>query len=190
MVVVEGAGATHLPEGPLELPSLGDTAQAIWQLLESVTDPEIPVLSLREIGVLRAIRQAPDASWQVFITPTYTGCPALSQMKKDLQDCLQTECIRAEVITSHAPAWSSDWITSAGLDKLRHHGIAPPRRSARMPAAQMLARMPNPRLNPQVPCPRCASTSTSEILRFGSTACKALYRCLDCLEPFDHFKVY
>jgi ring-1,2-phenylacetyl-CoA epoxidase subunit PaaD len=190
VVGVEGVGAAGLPYGPLELPRHDDPSLAIWQMLESITDPEIPVLSLREIGVLRAIRQTKQASWQVFITPTYIGCPALSQMAKDLQDRLQTEGIHAEVITSHAPAWSSDWISASGLDKLRQYGIAPPGRSATEPSFQTMSRMANPKIREDVPCPRCGSALTTEISRFGSTACKALHRCLDCLEPFDHFKVY
>ena len=187
-MVIEQTISPLLPTGPIELPMDDSDEAALWQSLESVCDPEIPVLSLREIGVLRAVIST-TAGWQLWITPTYNGCPALSQMKADLLSAMQSAGKPAEVITSLAPAWSSDWITDAAKEKLRIYGIAPPHASAQSNGIS-LVRLAGKMYRPQVPCPQCGSSDTTETSQFGSTACKAMYKCLACAEPFDYFKPY
>jgi len=166
--------------------------ESIWTLLEQVSDPEIPVISLLDLGVVRQVKV--DAQgWLVVITPTYSACPALSQMADDIVSTLQ----RAgwgpgRVQTQLAPAWSTDWISPRGRDRLREYGIAPPApiHSQASDGARVLHFLPRKPLAESVPCPRCGSEQTTQTSRFGSTACKALYRCLSCREPFDYFKPY
>ena len=184
----------------------------VWQLLESLTDPEIPVVTLRELGILRDVRtaQAQDGTEQleVIITPTYSGCPAMGQIEDDVYNLLQAHGLKGKVKTQLAPAWTTDWITPEAKEKLRAYGIAPPHSGADHdcqaqsgkaigsgPSSiiQFAARSAsNPGRHEQlaVPCPQCNSNNTTETSHFGSTACKALYRCLDCMEPFDYFKPY
>jgi ring-1,2-phenylacetyl-CoA epoxidase subunit PaaD len=179
-------------------------AQA-WLLLESLTDPEIPVVTLRELGILRDVRLASsiDGSeqFEVVITPTYSGCPAMGQIEDDVRNLLNANGLQGRVVTQLAPAWTTDWITQEAKDKLRAYGIAPPHSGAdhdcltqgNTSVVQFAARSAS---NPgrhellAVPCPQCDSENTTETSHFGSTACKALYRCLDCMEPFDYFKPY
>jgi ring-1,2-phenylacetyl-CoA epoxidase subunit PaaD len=177
-----------LPRGPLYLPERPSTERDLWLLLETVCDPEIPVLSLREIGVLRAIHPGPVA-WRVFITPTYSGCPAISQMQADIQHCLEHAGVQAEIITCLSPAWSSDWMTEQAKEKLRNYGIAPPH-AVHVNANEKNITWLRPAKQQAIHCPRCNSANTLQTSRFGSTACKALYTCQDCLEPFDYFKPY
>ena len=160
--------------------------QQAWSLLESIPDPEIPVVSIRELGILRDIHEQPDGSVDVVITPTYSGCPAMDQIADDVRGLLARHAIAARVVTQLAPAWTTDWITPEGRERLREYGIAPPGSTA---AAQVV-RMATRQAAQVVPCPRCDSHDTTEISHFASTACKALYRCLACREPFDHFKPY
>ena len=184
----------------------------VWQLLESLTDPEIPVVTLRELGILRDVRtaQAQDGTEQleVIITPTYSGCPAMGQIEDDVHNLLQAHGLKGKVKTQLAPAWTTDWITSEAKEKLRAYGIAPPHSGAdhdcqtlngnsngsgASSIIQFAARSAsNPGRHEQlaVACPQCNSDNTTETSHFGSTACKALYRCLDCMEPFDYFKPY
>ena len=187
------AGPSALPDGPLAPSQEAQAHHAIWDLLESVTDPEIPVVNLREMGILRAVRAGPQGL-EVVITPTYSGCPAMGQMEDDVKEALSRAGVAARVITQLAPAWSTDWMTAEGRDKLRAYGIAPPVRSACAAAAgtQVVAFAPRKGvgLADTVACPQCGSDNTTEISHFGSTACKALYRCLHCMEPFDYFKPY
>ncbi len=171
----------------------------IWALLERVSDPEIPVISLLDLGVVRDLRWS-GAAWQVVITPTYSGCPAMTQMADDIVAVLAAEQLPVEVSTQLAPAWSTDWISPQGRQKLRDYGIAPPAAlsaplasvtgEAGAPAARVLRFMPRTGASPAVACPRCGSQETVETSHFGSTACKALYRCLSCREPFEYFKPY
>lgn len=177
-----------LPSGPLELPGPTHPHHAVWALLEAVADPEIPVVSLREMGILRAVQEGAQGL-EVVITPTYSGCPAMSQMEDDVKAALAQAGVPARVVTRLAPAWSTDWMTPAAHDKLRAYGIAPPSCSASASnVIQLAPRRAQARL--AVACPQCGSVNTTETSHFGSTACKALYRCLDCLEPFDYFKPY
>ena len=187
-----------------------DVEAQVWQLLDSVCDPEIPVVSLRELGVLRSVT-ANDAgadTWvEVVITPTYSGCPAMGQMEDDVKAALQAAGITATVRTVLAPAWTTDWMSDTARDKLKAYGIAPPGRvhvvGAASPGHAVIQFAPKlvaknaygysgkADFNADVvACPRCESVNTTETSHFGSTACKAMYKCLDCLEPFDHFKPY
>jgi ring-1,2-phenylacetyl-CoA epoxidase subunit PaaD len=142
-------------------------AERAWAALAEVPDPEIPVVSIRELGILREINEHGDRL-EVVITPTYSGCPAMGQIEDDVRAALAARQLSATVVTRLAPAWTTDWISQDARDVLRF--------AARRPAAEA------------VPCPHCGSGNTTETSHFSSTACKALYRCLDCLEPFDYFK--
>lgn len=163
--------------------------------LENVTDPEIPVVTIGELGILRAVRRAIDdpAVIEVVITPTYSGCPAMSQIADDVGFALNAAGIGSHRITTvWAPAWTTDWITAAAREKLRRYGIAPPG-STSTPAAQPISIVPRTALRGHfaaIACPRCGSSHTNQLSAFSSTACKALYRCLDCQEAFDYFKPY
>jgi ring-1,2-phenylacetyl-CoA epoxidase subunit PaaD len=149
---------------------LSDETARIWSVLESVSDPEIPVLSVVDLGIVREL--GPD---RVVITPTYTGCPATQVIERDIRDALDAAGYRGvRIETTLAPPWTTDWIGAEGRRKLREYGIAPPR------AAGLS----------EVECPQCGSSGTEEISRFGSTPCKAQWRCRDCLEPFDLFKCH
>lgn len=175
----------------------------VWVLLDGVADPEIPVVSLKELGILRDVRHG-EAGLEVVITPTYSGCPAMGQMADDVAAALAQAGIAGKVVTQLAPAWTTDWIGPAAREKLRAYGIAPPHSThhlghcasgapgaADTPQARVLRFMPQASASqPAVPCPHCGSEHTVESSRFGSTACKALYKCLDCQEPFDFFKPY
>ena len=184
-----------LPTGPLAQSQTSGDHHAIWELLESVTDPEIPVVNLREMGILRAVRKGPQGL-EVVITPTYSGCPAMGQMVDDVTAALSGAGVSARVVTQLAPAWSTDWMTADAREKLRAYGIAPPAKSACAASAGAQVITFTHRKSAglvqadTVACPQCGSSNTTEISHFGSTACKAMYRCLDCMEPFDYFKPY
>jgi ring-1,2-phenylacetyl-CoA epoxidase subunit PaaD len=168
-------------------------AQQAWQLLEALSDPEIPVITLRELGILRDVREG-AAGLEVVITPTYSGCPAMGQIEDDVKATLATAGLQARVVTQLAPAWTTDWMTDAAREKLRAYGIAPhwPHAcaSASSGAANVVQFAARSAKSEVVHCPQCGSANTTETSHFGSTACKALYRCLDCMEPFDYFKPY
>ena len=181
-----------LPAGPIAPKQPLDAHYAIWHLLESVTDPEIPVVNLREMGILRAVRQT-AAGLEVVITPTYSGCPAMGQMEDDVVKALSSAGVSARVRSQIAPAWSTDWMTPEAREKLRTYGIAPPHPSGCAADTNVIQFAPKKLAVcalPAVLCPQCGSKNTTETSHFGSTACKALYRCLNCLEPFDYFKPY
>ena len=147
----------------------------------SVCDPEIPVLTIDDLGVLREVAMEEDAV-VVTITPTYTGCPAMDAIRDDLVLALtRAGFAEVRVRTVLSPAWTTQWLTDAGAQKLTAYGIAPP--TGRRPAGPIPVAL-------GVACPRCGSLRTREVSRFGSTSCKALYECAACLEPFDHFKVH
>lgn len=159
----------------------------VWAALENLADPEIPVVSLRDLGILRDVRHGPDGV-EVIITPTYSGCPAMSQIEDDVRSTLEKCGIPARVVTQLAPAWTTDWMTESGKEKLRAFGIAPPHAT---PAGSSVVRFIAKQAPlAAVPCPHCGSANTVETSHFGSTACKALYKCRDCQEPFDYFKPY
>ncbi|MEO3972728.1 1,2-phenylacetyl-CoA epoxidase subunit PaaD [Streptomyces sp. CAU 1734] len=149
-------------------------------LAGSVPDPELPVLTLEELGVMRGVRVLGPGSVEVTLTPTYTGCPALDTMSADIESLLHDHGIpEVSVVTVLSPAWSTDDISDEGRRKLAEYGVAPPR--PHTPDG------PVP-LTLSVRCPHCGSTETELLSRFSSTACKALRRCVSCREPFDHFK--
>lgn len=151
----------------------------VWAALEAVCDPEIPVLSIADLGVLRDVRITPDAV-EVIITPTYSGCPAMNMITLDIEVALaQAGFSHAKITTVLSPAWSSDWLSPNGRKKLLAYGIAPPSGNASRRALFG---------QEAVICPRCAAQDTERLSEFGSTSCKALWRCKACREPFDYFK--
>ena len=160
------------------------TREALLAIAGSVPDPEIPVLSLHDLGILRELQIAADGSVTVTLTPTYTGCPATAVIAADVEIALRAAGVaRLQVRTVLSPAWTTDWMSPEGHRKLREYGIAPP--GACRPASA------GPRpigLTLSARCPRCGSSRTREISRFGSTPCKSLWSCLECAEPFDSFK--
>jgi ring-1,2-phenylacetyl-CoA epoxidase subunit PaaD len=158
--------------------------QALRTAAGSVPDPEIPVLSIAELGILRDVRVAADGHPEVVLTPTYSGCPATEAIRQDVLSSTRAIDPRAEVVIELAPAWTTDWITETGRTKLAEYGIAPPKPTRSGPVRLQLGRRPEE----PVRCPRCDSPNTELISRFGSTPCKALRRCLACAEPFDEFK--
>ncbi len=148
----------------------------LFELLSSVVDPEIPVLTLQDLGVLRDI-SVTDGEVKVTITPTYAGCPAMETMRTDIETTLaEAGYKRVTVQQSLSPAWTTDWMTENGRQKLRAYGIAPPAKTSCGQQTDAIA------------CPQCGSTDVKLISEFGSTACKALYQCQECREPFDYFK--
>jgi len=188
------AAPAHVLSPGETLPMRDDALLAqVWTVLETVPDPEIPVVSIRELGILRDVRRAADKPEliEVVITPTYSGCPAMGQISEDIGLALSAAGIpQARITTVLSPAWTTDWITPEAREKLRIYGIAPPQgdRPAGVQAIRFMTRNRPPVDQP--PCPHCGSVHTERLAQFGSTACKALYRCLDCREPFDYFKPY
>lgn len=153
----------------------------IWSTLETLTDPEIPVITLREMGILRDVRTNADGTLEVVITPTYSGCPAMGQIEDDIVATLAAQGMPARVVTQLAPAWTTDWMSEDGRRKLREYGIAPPVAGSGRRALFGEQR---------VECPQCGSANTELLSEFGSTSCKALWRCRNCCEPFDYFKCH
>jgi len=140
----------------------------IWGLLNTVPDPEIPVISVVELGVIRDVIFS-ENSYVISITPTYSGCPAVKAFQDDIKTCLKKNNIENfEIKIVYSPTWTTDWMTESTKEKLKKYGIAPPSET--------------------VICPQCDAEKTELISEFGATACKALYKCKDCLEPFEHFK--
>lgn len=150
------------------------TISQINQLLSTVTDPEIPVISIMDLGIVRDVK-IKNEHIEVIITPTYSGCPAMLEIEKDINNALKKEGINNfKITTVLSPAWTTEWMTESGKEKLKEYGIAPP----------------NPSNSEDIACPQCESHNTELLSQFGSTACKSLYRCKDCLEPFDYFKCH
>ena len=169
---------------PLVEPVETTLENTAWDLARSVPDPEMPMLTLEDLGVLRSVSFEGDRV-VVTITPTYSGCPAMATMRDDLVHRLAEEGYDAEVRVSLAPAWSSDWITERGRRKLVEHGMSAPGAARRHDGPVALNLMP---IRRDVACPRCGSADVELTSEFGPTACKALYRCTSCLEPFEHVK--
>lgn len=152
---------------------VNDEIDRLFDLLGSVSDPEIPVLSLLDLGVVRDVSIA-NGKVSVTITPTYVGCPAMTAMRADIESTLAAAGYeQVEVQQKLSPAWSTDWMTQRGREKLRAYGIAPPVSTVQ---------------GEKITCPQCGSEDVRKVSEFGSTACKALYQCRECLEPFDYFK--
>lgn len=158
-------------------PPLTTTKETILSILEQVPDPEIPVLSILDLGIVRDVI-VNDEEIEVFVTPTYSGCPATDAINLDIRLKLIEQGYKKVKITQKlSPAWTTDWITDSGRQKLKLYGIAPPGKL-------------NGGNGEIVECPQCHSSNTKLLSQFGSTACKALYQCNDCKEPFDHFKCH
>ncbi|HET9057073.1 MAG TPA: 1,2-phenylacetyl-CoA epoxidase subunit PaaD [Chitinophagaceae bacterium] len=149
----------------------------ILKQLEEIKDPEIPVLSIVDLGIVRDVKISDDEI-EVVITPTYTGCPAMDMIVADIRMLLSTLGFKKYKVTRVlSPAWTTDWMSDEGKKKLQEYGIAPPNKKIKIP-------------QDGVECPLCHSSNTKLISEFGSTACKALYQCNDCMEPFDYFKCH
>ena len=164
---------------------LGHRERQVWSILRSVPDPEIPVLSVVDLGIVRHVRwsdgDSGESTLHVGITPTYSGCPATEVIRGSIETALAQGGYGDAVVEDMlSPPWTSDWLTEEGRQKLRAFGIAPPEQSVSSPRHLVRA--------PVVACPRCSSRATERVSEFGSTPCKAHYRCTSCLEPFDYFK--
>lgn len=158
--------------------------QRAWDIAATVVDPEIPVLTIADLGILRNV-EVQGSTVTVTITPTYSGCPAMDAIRDDVYAAFKKEGygdVHVDLVL--APAWTTDWMTEAGKQKLQEYGIAPPTGHSKAGGHSGPVR-----LSLAVKCPQCNSLNTKELTRFGSTSCKALYVCQDCKEPFDYFKV-
>ncbi|HTS42894.1 MAG TPA: 1,2-phenylacetyl-CoA epoxidase subunit PaaD [Puia sp.] len=158
--------------------------EEILEILNGVNDPEVPVLSIIDLGIVRDVKINNDAA-EIMITPTYSGCPAMEVIKKNIQRSLAEHGYKnLKLTTVLSPAWTTDWMTEKGKEKLKAFGIAPPM------AKQHICKPELFHEGEAIQCPLCNSYNTKMISRFGSTPCKALYQCNDCLEPFDYFKCH
>ena len=162
-----------------------DRVERAWRALDDVLDPEVPVLSVRDLGIVRDVHDHGDAL-EVIVTPTYSGCPATEVIARSIIDALASDGLGpVRVVMQRAPAWTSDWISAAGREKLHAYGIVPPGPAAHDGAVPIRI---VPRAVKPLACPHCESLDTERIAAFGATACKALWRCRACGEPFEHFK--
>ena len=161
-----------------------------WAVLAEVPDPEVPAISVCDLGIVRDVRLAEDGlALDVVLTPTYSGCPATEVIERSVLDAIDGAGLGpARALLQRSPAWTTDWISDAGRRKLREYGIAPPGRCAAPAEARIRLVRRQVSAAPAVDCPRCNRSQTERLSAFGSTACKALYRCLACREPFEHFK--
>ena len=160
------------------------TGQA-WVVLDGVLDPEVPAVSVVELGIVRDVVEADDGL-EVVLTPTYSGCPATEVIEASVREAIERAGLGpVRMRLQRAPAWTTDWITDEGRRKLREYGIAPPGKLD--PEQGVPIRLVRKR-DESIACPRCGSTHTERLSAFGATACKALYRCVACREPFEHFK--
>ena len=163
--------------------SIEEHLNSLRSILDQVTDPEIPALTINEMGILRGVDYDGETV-VVTITPTYSGCPAMDQITSDIGNALSNYGYsKFEVSLVLSPAWTTDWMSEDAREKLRNYGIAPPCKTSALDALTG-----EHSLNFSAPCPQCKSLNTQLISEFGSTACKALWKCKDCLEPFDYFK--
>lgn len=157
--------------------------EEIMTLLKDVKDPEIPVLTIADLGIIRSVERIGDKGVKVVITPTYSGCPAMNMIEMQIRATLELNDYQpVEIETTLVPPWTTEWMSEEGKVKLKNYGIAPPQVRKRMNALQ--------EEEPDVECPHCGSHNTEISSQFGSTPCKALYKCLDCQEPFDYFKCH
>jgi ring-1,2-phenylacetyl-CoA epoxidase subunit PaaD len=164
------------------------SVQKIWSILEEVCDPEVPVLSVIDLGIIRDVKIKKvheEEGIEVVITPTYSGCPAMDVIRMNIRMVLLQHGYKNVLITTIlSPAWTTDWMTEAGKQKLKDYGIAPPNPKQQVCNTQLFA------ADEAVQCPHCNSYNTRRISEFGSTACKSLFQCNDCQEPFDYFKCH
>jgi ring-1,2-phenylacetyl-CoA epoxidase subunit PaaD len=160
----------------------------IWSLLEEVSDPEVPVLSVIDLGIIRDVKinkKGTEDEIEVVITPTYSGCPAMDVIRMNIRMMLLEHGYKnVQITTILSPAWTTDWMSFAGKEKLKAYGIAPPNPKQQVCNTQLFAE------DEAVQCPHCNSYNTRRISEFGSTACKSLFQCNDCHEPFDYFKCH
>jgi len=165
----------------IDMQTSTQSIEEIWGWLDSVSDPEIPVLSVVDLGIVRGVRwtdDSDDSTLVVTVTPTYSGCPALAVIKEEILNALERHGLsRVRIESQLSPAWTTDWMTDRGRKRLLEYGIAPPGSHEQEPSAP-------------IACPRCGSSDTRLVSRFGSTPCKAFYVCNSCLEPFDYFKCH
>lgn len=158
------------------------TEEQVWSVLRKVPDPEIPVISITELGIVREIRTGHDTV-TVVVTPTYSGCPATEVIASSICDALEAAGAGSvQIETRLSPPWTSDWLAPEAPEKLREYGIAPPGARTVSHAVRFVPPVPE--------CPRCGEKKTTRVSEFGSTACKAFYRCPSCLEPFEYFKPF
>lgn len=167
-----------------------DRVAEVWNWLAEIPDPEVPAVSIVDLGIVRDVRQDAGATLVVTVTPTYSGCPATEVIADSIRSALREHGVEsARIDMQLSPAWTTDWLTPQGREKLRRYGIAPPAGLApnerHIDASRILRFRP---ADERVECPRCGSARTERISEFGSTPCKSLHRCLACREPFDHFK--
>lgn len=156
----------------------------IWSILETVTDPEVPVLTITDLGIVRDVK-IDGEEIEVIITPTYTGCPAMDMITMNIKLALAEHgFLKTKISSVLSPAWTTDWMSEAGKQKLKEYGIAPPNPRQQSCNNELFAAAE------AVQCPHCNSYHTHRISEFGSTACKSLYQCDDCKEPFDYFKCH
>ena len=157
------------------------SSKQIWQILEQITDPEIPVISIIDLGIVRDIKVTGN-NIEIIITPTYSGCPAMDVISMNIKmELLQQGFKNSKITQQLSPAWTTDWMTGKGKEKLKSYGIAPP-------VGKSFDK--NYFADLQIECPQCRSKNTKILSEFGSTSCKALYQCQDCKEPFDYFKCH
>ena len=167
-------------------PTVEPALDAIWEMLAAIPDPEIPVISIVELGIVRNVARE-GGEVVVTVTPTYSGCPATAMIAADIRRTLtEAGVAHCRIETQLSPAWTTDWIAPAARERLRGYGIVPPGKCASTRPIDITGL--RRREVETVACPRCGSTRTQELSRFGSTPCKAQYRCDDCREPFDYFK--
>ena len=166
--------------------SLKLSEEQVWDILALVPDPEIPVISVVDLGIIRAVKWNEDVL-EVTLTTTYSGCPATAAITLDVETALLSAGVKSfKIINQLSPPWTTDWISKSGREKLKAYGIAPPAEGASCAGMLKIGESKPPIIN----CPRCNSVKTERISQFGSTPCKASYRCMDCLEPFDYFKTF
>lgn len=158
--------------------------EKIYQILDAVTDPEIPVLTINDMGIIRDVKAEDPEQVEVVITPTYSGCPAMNTIEDNIVDALRSNGYEAVTVTTVlSPPWTTDWLSEEGKRKLKEYGIAPPVEASADKSALFAPER-------TIACPHCDSEDTRLVSQFGSTPCKALYKCNDCLEPFDYFKCH
>jgi ring-1,2-phenylacetyl-CoA epoxidase subunit PaaD len=168
------------------------TPARVREVLAAVVDPEIPVITIDDLGILRDV-EVDDGRITVTLTPTYSGCPAMREIEADVRAALTRQGWQdVELRTVLSPAWTTDWMSEDGRRKLREHGIAPPGPLTAGPVLVPLGRRPGSASAAPAPvaCPQCGSADTEELTRFGSTSCKSMWRCRSCREPFDHFRAH
>ena len=162
---------------------VSDRVAQVERILDGVMDPELPFLTITELGMIQGCELDEDGTVVIKLTPTYSGCPATDAIQDDIKSALQPIEPRFRIDIVHAPAWTTDWISAEAREKMRLNGIAPPEGTS-ADKAFLLGK------SHTVPCPRCANEDTRLVSPFGSTACKAHYQCNACAEPFDHFKCF